>query len=229
MASVIPHLGDFKRDKVQVHINKDAPTPQVNVYYVQGKTKTPLHLKVFNWTCPFGRDDRDQLVAIIPDELYFDLEALDKLGKDICKMFYTELTGKDLDPDEDIPYKSLIHKDDGLDTVHLSLSPQTRVFDNNNVKLGPEQITQYTSGQFSANFLLSFACISVYNDYFFWSLLPSQIKVKKYCTLPEGCIIFEEEALLQQELETRRQVQVTTKVQDEPVADFDPDVNELID
>jgi hypothetical protein len=223
----IPTLKDFNRDNIQVQFNKD--TQNINVYNVS-TTKTPLHVKTSNWTCPFGRDDRNQLIVIIPDDQYYNVVMLDTLGRDICKMFYEKCTGNPLAPGEDIPYKSLIHKDDGLDTLHLLLTEHTRVFDNNNTKLDTEHVNQFTSGQFTANFLLSLSCIKVYNGVFFWSISPAQIKIRKYCTLPEGCIIFEDELQLKQHLNERDTLQIKAKEQsEEPVVEFDPDVNELLE
>jgi hypothetical protein len=143
------------------------------------------------------------------------------------------------DPDE-LPYKSLIQNVDGLEVLCLQMSKGTRVFDNNGVKLEEDQRNQWTAGQFAGHFLLSFslrewggsgaAAASGSVGKFYWSVTPVQIKIKRYCTLPQGCKIFETEPELQQELDQRKKVVIKRKIVDEEaVVDFDPDVNELLD
>lgn len=237
--SNIPHLRNFDREKIRVIYHGSAPKshseePRICVYYHEDGQQTPLHVKMYNWTCPFGRDDSNQIVAIIPDDMYFQVEALDRLGRDICKMFHERVTGSSqpIEDDSDLPYKSLIHKDDGLDTIHLRLSGNSRVFDSNNVRLDEDQIAQCTAGQFTANFLLSLSCLRVYQGHFFWSATPVQMKVCQFCTLPEGCIVFHSEDRLRDELSKRHDTVVDTRKEEEtpvPVEDFDPDVNELMD
>lgn len=235
----VPSLDDLKRSHIQIAKVGD----QINLYYVcedeQGRSKkTPLHVKTGIWTCPFGRDDQGKLVAVISDSQYFQVAELDRYGRDVCKYFLRQ-EGKAVpeDPDE-LPYKSLVQSVDGMDVIHLHMSAQTRVFDNNNVKLQPEQVDQWTSGQFSGNFLLSLGLRiwtgngddGTNNGKFYWSVQPVQIKIRRYCTLPEGCKIFEDENELKEELDRRTKVTVKKRVQEEePVADFDPDVNELLD
>lgn len=234
----IPRLENFDRERIRVVYHGSAPKsdsdaePRINVYYQDEKRQTPLHVKLYNWTCPFGRDDSNQIVAIIPDDMYFQVEALDRLGRDICKMFYERVTGGELaiEDDSDLPYKSLIHKDDGLDTMHLRLSSNSRVFDSNNVRLDEEQAGQCTAGQFTANFLLSLSCLRVYRGHFFWSATPIQMKVCQFCTLPEGCIVFHSEDKLREELATRHNIVTEAREEEEaPVQNFDPDINELMD
>ena len=68
------------------------------------------------------------------------------------------------------------------------------------------------------------------NGKFYWSIQPLQIRIRKYCTLPQGCQIFQTEEDLQQELDRRTKITVKRKQpEEECVVDFDPDVNELID
>lgn len=223
--TTIPNLKDFDRSRVRVSAAADGDS--IKIYY----DKAPLHLKTSCWSCPFGISDAGQIVTIIPDDQYFQVEALDKLGQDICRHFHKKVLDTDPpDDNADLPYKSLIHRDDELDTLHLQLSDHTRTFDNNNIKLEPEAVKQFTSGQFSANYLLSFTCLKIYNGHFFWAPWPAQIKVRKYCALPEGCQIFSNEEELKQELQERKQTVIKVREHDEePVMDFDPDVNELLD
>lgn len=233
--SGIPHLRNFVRDNVRVvyQSDKKGSEPRISMYYLANKQQTPLHVKLYGWTCPFGRDDSGQIVAVIPDDIYFQVEALDRLGRDVCKMFHERIIGTAWEADSDdgeLPYKSLIHKDDGLDTMHLRLTDNTRVFDSNNVRLDNDQVSQCTGGQFTANFLLSLASLRVYQGHFFWSVSLAQMKVCQFCTLPEGCIVFHSEDKLREELATRREM-ITEKREEEeaPVQDYDPDVNELMD
>jgi len=237
--SSIPSLSDLDRSKIQVARDGD----QINLYYVDQPTtntkirKTPFHVKTSCWTCPFGRDDQGKLMAAIADGQFFKVEEIDKFGRDVCKYFLKQ-DGQEIpdDPDE-LPYKSLIQTVDGLDVICLQMSDRTRVFDSNGVKIEPEQALQWVAGQFSGNFLLSLGLRiwsgedgSSTNSKFYWSVQPVQIKIRKYCTLPQGCKIFESEEELQEELTMRKKITIKKKIQDdETVADFDPDVNELID
>jgi hypothetical protein len=236
--STIPSLNEFQRSSIQVARTGD----QINLYCVvkgpNGKNKkTPLHVKTNCWTCPFGRDDQGKLTVVISDEQYFKVEEIDQFGRDVCKYFLKD-DGKEVpdDPD-DLPYKSLIQTMDGLDVLNLQMSDRTRVFDKNGIKLSEEQSGQWTAGQFAGNFLLSLG-LRVWsgedgtstNGKFYWSVQPVQVKIKRYCTLPEGCKIFESEAELQRALESRKKITIKRRVDDdEAVVDFDPDVNELLD
>jgi hypothetical protein len=219
----IPSLMDFDRSKVRVSPPTDG---QIKIYY----EKTPLHVKTSCWSCPFGKSDTGQIVGIIPDDQYFQVEALDKLGQDVCRHYHLKILGSEPPVDnDDLPYKSLIHHDDDLDTLHMQFSDKTRIFDNNNIRLVEDSVHQFTSGQFSSNFLLSFAALKIYNGHFFWSPFPAQMKIRKFCALPEGCIIFNEEEPLKEELKKRKNVTIKVRVpDDEAVTDFDPDVNELL-
>jgi hypothetical protein len=237
--SNIPSLNDLDRSKIQVARDGD----QINLYYVDQTPadarprKIPLHVKTSCWTCPFGRDDQGKLMVVIADGQFFKVEDIDKFGRDVCKYFLKH-DGQDIpdDPDE-LPYKSLIQNVDGLDVLCLQMSERTRVFDTNGVKIEPDQALQWVAGQFSGNFLLSLGLRiwsgedgSNTNGKFYWSVQPVQIKVRKYCTLPQGCKIFESEEELQEELNRRKKIHIKKKIQDdEPVVDFDPDVNELLD
>lgn len=224
------------------HIQISKTSDQINLYYsdtIDQKTKRiPLYVKTNCWTCPFGRDDQGKLLAIIHDDEYFKIEELDSFGRDVCRYFLKDSGEEIPNNSDDLPYKSIIQQVDGLDVLNLSMNDATRVFDNNGVKLTPEQINQWTAGQFSANFLLTLNLRiwtaddggSITNGKFYWSVQPVQIKINKYCTLPEGCQIFENEELLTKELDVRQESQIKVQVRDEePVTDFDPDVNELLD
>lgn len=238
--SSIPSLNDLDRSKIQVARDGD----QINLYYVDQTSsadakprKTPLHVKTSCWTCPFGRDDQGKLMVAIADGQFFKVEELDKFGRDVCKYFIKQ-DGQDIpdDPDE-LPYKSLIQSVDGLDVLCLQMSERTRVFDTNGVKIDPDQALQWVAGQFSGNFLLSLGLRiwtgedgSNTNGKFYWSVQPVQIKIRKYCTLPQGCKIFESEAELQEAFDMRKKIHIKKKIQDdEAVVEFDPDVNELLD
>lgn len=235
----IPSLSGLKRSSIQVARNGN----QINLYYVttqsNGKPKkTPLHIKTNCWTCPFGRDDQGKLIAAISDNQYFDIEELDRFGRDVCKYFLKHEGHEIPDDLDDLPYKSLFHHIDGLDVLQLQMSDQTRVFDSNGVKLSTEQANQWTAGQFSGHFLLSLG-LRVWtgddgslssNGKFYWTVQPVQIKVKRYFTLPKGCEIFDNVEEFEEEMDKRKKITVKTRVQDEEaVVDFDPDVNELLD
>ena len=229
--SKIPSLKSLDRDKLQIGKSGD----QINLYYVDESVKTIFHAKTSCWTCPFGKDDQGKLIVVVSDDEFFKLEELDDYGKDICKYFMIQ---ESLDlpcDDSDLPYKSLLGKEDGLDVLHLTASENTRFFDNNGVKLSHDQMSQFTSGQFSAYFLLSFS-LRIWRSgntisRFYWTISPAQVRVKKYCTLPEGCEIFEDETMLKSALKERKKVVIKSRssVSDEPVQSFDPDVNELLD
>lgn len=226
----IPNLSELQRDNIKVTRHGQ----DINMYY----DKTPLHIKTSCWTCPYGRDDQGKTVAVISDSQYFKMEELDKYGRDVCKYFLEQSGVQVPDDPDDLPYKPLIQKLDGLDIVYITLSPSTNVFDSNGIKLSPEQAMQWTSGQFSANMLLKLG-LRVWtgddldmntNRKFYWSVQLVQMKIKRYCMLPEGCKIFEDEQELQRELESRKKIHVKKRIHDdEAVVDFDPDVNELLD
>jgi hypothetical protein len=251
----IPNLSGLKRSDIQVARNGN----QINLYYItkrpNGKPKkTPLHVKTNCWTCPFGRDDQGKLMVVISDDQYFDVEALDRFGRDVCKYFFKHGQGHDhvhnhdqgrnlglgldcdlVPPPDDLPYKSLVQHTDGLDVLQLQMSDQTRVFDSNGVLLPAEQANQWTGGQFSGNFLLSLG-LRVWegegSSKFYWAVQPVQIKVKRHFTLPEGCMIFDSEETFHMEMDKRKKTPASRpkeRVDEEPVADFDPDVNELLD
>ena len=227
----IPHLKSLDRNKLQVVKSGD----QVNLYYVDESVKTMFHCKTSCWTCPFGKDDQGKLITVVADNDFFSLENLDQYGRDICKYFMKQ---EDLDipeDDSDLPYKSLLAKEDSLDVLNLTVSDSTRFFDNNGVRLEPDQISQFTSGQFSAYFLLSFS-LRIWRSgdtisRFYWSVTPAQIRIKKYCTLPQGCEIYEDEERLKAALKERKKVVIKSRssISDEPVQSFNPDVNELLD
>lgn len=233
---IIPNLSDLQKSKIQVACNGD----KINLYYVDQKQKTPFHVKTGCWTCPFGRDDQGKITVVISDNEYFKIEELDNYGREVCKYFLRQENVEIPDDPDDLPYKSLIHTVDGLDTLVLQLNDRSRVFDSNGVKLEDELAQQWTSAQFSANFLLSLGLRVWSGDgngnesgnpkHFYWSVLPSQIKIKRYCTLPTGCQIFETEPAFTKEVDKRKKIEVRRKQPEEDsVIDFDPDVNELLD
>lgn len=229
--SNIPHLKSLDRNKLQIVKSGD----QINLYYVDESVKTMFHSKTSCWTCPFGKDDQGKLITVVSDSDFFSLENLDQYGRDICKYFMKQ---EDLDipeDDNDLPYKALLGKEDGLDVLNLTINDSTRFFDNNGVRLETDQISQFTSGQFSAYFLLSFS-LRIWRSgdtisRFYWNITPAQIRIKKYCTLPEGCEIYEDEETLKEALKERKKVVIKSRssVTEEPVQSFDPDVNELLD
>lgn len=230
--SDIPNLSELKRSNIQVSRGTDG----ITLYYVStkadGKTKkTPLHVKTNCWTCPYGRDDQGKLLVAISDDQYFNIEELDRYGRDVCKYFLKQDKKDGCVPEEEeLPYKPLLNKVDGLDVLQLQLSDNTRVFDSNGVKLTTDQANQWMSGQFSGHFLLSLGLRKWSVDSsgtYYWVVQPVQIKIKRYFTLPEGCKIFDNEQDLQNELDNR--AQSTAQPDDEAVVDFDPDVNELLD
>jgi hypothetical protein len=230
---MIPSLSNIQRSNIQVSMNSSGD--QITLYYVvqdeQGKkaSKTVLHLKTGCWTCPFGRDDQNKLMVTISDEQYFKIVELDNYGRDICK-YFMKAAGKEIpdDPSE-LPYKSMIQTVDGMEVLQLQLSERTRYFDNNGIKLDTEQALQWISGQFSARFLLSLS-LRVWNDggntKYYWSVQPVQIKIRRFCTLPEGCKIFESEAEFR---EASTEGPAEKEKEEEGIVDFDPDVNELLD
>jgi hypothetical protein len=229
--SKIPHLKSLDRNKLQVVKSGD----QINLYYVDDSKKALFHTKTTCWTCPFGRDDQGKLLAVVSDNEFFKLEELDQYGRDICKYFMKQENMDIPEDDSDLPYKSLLGKEDGLDILNLTVNDSTRFFDNNGVKLSPDQMSQFTSGQFSGYFLLSFT-LRIWRSgntisKFYWSISPVQIRIKKYCTLPEGCEIYEDEEKLKSALKERKKIVIKSRssVADEPVEGFDPDVNELLD
>ena len=224
----IPHLKTWKRDNLHISTTGD----EINLYYNNSSSKMLFHTKTSCWACPFGKDEQNKLMAVVSDDEYFKLEELDLYGKDICKYM---LNKENVEYDEEeLPYKSLLSKQEGLDVLNLSLSDRTRIFDNNGVKLNPDEITQFTSGQFSGYFLLSYS-LRIWRTgneitKMYWIVNPVQIRIKQYCTLPEGCQIFDNEEDLNIELKQRKKVLIKTRaVEEEPVVSFDPDVNELLD
>lgn len=232
----IPSLSGLKRSSIQVSRNGD----QINLYYVTSRPngkpkKTPLYVKTNCWTCPFGQDDQGKLLVAISDSQYFDVEELDRFGRDVCKYFLKH-EGHEIPEDLDnLPYKSLLHHIDGLDVLQMQMSDHTRVFDSNGVKLSPDQANQQIAGQFSGHFLLSLG-LRVWSredstsQSFYWTIQPIQIKVKRYFTLPEGCKIFDNEEELKGDMDIRKKITIKKRVEDEEaVVDFDPDVNELLD
>jgi len=220
----IPQLKDFNPAMAMVSVNRGNKS-EIGLYYGDSAKHQPLHIKTSAWTCPFGRAEGGALVAIIPDDQFHKVKELDEFGRHVCRHYMSE----DGSPD-DLPYKSLIYQDDGLDTLHLTMSDHTRVFDDAGVKLTPEQSNQWLSGQFVANFLLSLS-MRIYGGVYYWTVSAVQIKVRRYCTLPEGCIVFTDEDELKAELESRKiRPQIRLRAQDEEaVAEFNPDVNELLD
>jgi hypothetical protein len=149
----IPNLSTLSRANIQIARNED----QINLYYVTPKDgskpkKSPLHVKTNCWTCPFGRDDQGRVYAVISSEQFFNVEDLDRYGREVCKYL---MKSEGIAVPDDLPYKSLIQQIDGLDVLQLYISDDTRFFDNNNIKMTRDQADQWMSGQFSANFLLS--------------------------------------------------------------------------
>lgn len=231
----IPNLSALQRENIKVTRNGNGQ--DISMYY----DKTPLHIKTTCWTCPYGRDDQGKTAAVIPDSEFFKVEELDEYGRDVCKYFLEQSGQQVPDDPDDLPYKSLIQKLDGLDVLYLTLSDRTNVFDSNGVKVSPEQAIQWTSGQFSANLLLKLG-LRIWSGEdgtsgpgsgsgkYYWSVQLVQMKIRRYCMLPEGCKIFEDEEELQRELESRKKIHIKKRVHDdEAVVDFDPDVNELLD
>lgn len=233
--SNVPSLSELQRSNIQVSRDGD----KISLYHITpgatGKPKkTLLHIKTGCWTCPYGKDDQGKLTVVISDNQYFKVDELDKFGRDVCKYFLRQ-AGQEVPEDlDDLPYKSLIQNVDGLDVLQLQMTDRTRVFDSNGIKLSDEQSSQCTAGQFSGHFLLQLG-LRVWSGAgedgkFYWSVQPIQIKIKRYCSLPEGCVIFDNEAELEEELHKRKKITIKKRVQDEEaVADFDPDVNELMD
>lgn len=215
---MLPTLQQF--DSNLVKVSPDKTTGNIKIYYT-GKTR--LHIKTSVWSCPYGRNEQT-LIVVVPDSEYFLLERFDELGRNICRMYTKDAESED----DDLPYKSLIMKDNDLDAIKLVLNSDTRFFDRNGVLLNNEQVNQVTAGKFEANFLLLFT-LNNYKGTYFWSLSPVQVKIKEFCTLPEGCVIFTDEQELMNELSTRTQTQIEIRHEQEaPVVDFDPDLNELL-
>lgn len=223
----IPQLREFDRSLAMVSVNRTNKA-EIGLYYGDSTKHQPLHLRTGSWTCPFGRADGGALVAVIPEDQYQKVKELDDFGRDVCRHCMSEAASAD--GDGELPYKSLMYQDDGLDTLHLTMSDNTRVFDDAGVKLAPDVANLWLSGQFVANFLLSLS-IRLYSGVYYWTVSVVQIRVRRYCTLPDGCIIFTDEQELKSELESRKiKPQIKLRAQDEEaVAEFDPDVNELLD
>lgn len=222
----IPHLKNWDREKIQLVRSGD----EISLYYVTDK-KIPFHTKTNSWTCPFGKDDQNKIISIVSDEEFFKLEELDNYGKDVCK-YFMEKEGLEIDK-EDLPYKSLMSKQDGLDVISLTISNRTKFFDNNGNKIPNDQTDMFTSGQFTGYFLLNYS-LRIWRagntiTKFYWIVTPAQIRVKNFCSLPEGCEIFEDEDHLQVELDKRKENIIGSEIIEEPVTNFDPEVNELID
>ena len=225
----IPNLSALTRANIQIARNDD----QINFYYVAPSQapsakpkKIPLHVKTNCWTCPFGRDDQNNVYAVISSEQFFNIEDLDRYGRDVCKYF---LKSDDQPVPDELPYKSMIQQVDGLDVLQLRITEDTRVFDNNNIKLSKEQADQWMSVQFSGNFMLSFSMRISSTGNYYWVVKPVQIKVKRYFALPQGCKIFDNDTDLAEEMDRRKEQQPAVPDVEEALVDFDPDVNELLD
>lgn len=221
----LPKLMDLDCSRLTV-----APTGQGICVYNKDRSnkKIPLHIKTGPWVCPYGVDDKGGTVIPIPDDQYFKLEEIDTIGRAICRMFYTRLTGEDCpEDDEDLPYKSILHKDDDTDTIHLPgiMSDSIRVFDKYGDAI-PDW-TSYVASNFTSYFLLNLSTIKVYNGTFFWSIWPVQMKIMARNLLPVGSQVFTSIENLREALKDTV-VTVTEEPDIDCVIDFDPDVNELL-
>ena len=219
----IPNINRMLVNNIKMDIQPGA----INLYY--GKTR--LFVKTGCWTCPYGIGDNNTMVCIIPDIYCERLTLLDNLARTIIFQNYKKLFGEDL-PDQtnidDIPYTPLIKTlEDGLECAKIQVTEKMKVFDCNG-----EKIIDYVSclsRQFSAYFLFDMSTISVHKGFASWSLWPLQIKIKHYCILPEGCLIYDTEEQLIQALLSRNSVSSSVRSEEfDAVIDFDQDVNELL-
>jgi hypothetical protein len=221
----IPNINRLSTDKIRMEIQQGA----INLYY--GKTR--LFAKTGLWTCPYGVGDSKAIVCLVPDIYCEKLAWLDNLARTIIFQNYATVFGESLPEGinvDDVPYTPIVKMlENGLESVRLPVTDRMKVFDSNG-----EKITDYMpcmSSQFSGYFLFDMSTINVHKGHASWTLWPMQVKIKHYCILPEGCLIYETEEELQAGLATRAEMepkQTDRLTELDAVVDFDPDVNELL-
>ena len=197
----IPNINRLSADKIKMDIQPGT----VNLYY--GKTR--LFVKTGCWTCPYGVGDSNNIVCLIPDIYCEKLAWLDNLARMIIFQNYEKIFGEEVPSQcnvDDVPYTPIVKiLEDGLECAKFPVIERMRVFDSNG-----EKINDYMpclSSQFSAYFLFDMSTISVHKGYASWTLWPLQVKIKHYCILPEGCLIYDNEKELQVALQERKNLE----------------------
>lgn len=190
--------------------------------------KSLLGLESSPMTAPYGLSDMGLIKVVIPEKMLHGIEKLDKIGQQITDeygdfLFEGEVSG------DDERYDSVIHRDEnGTEMLHLRLTKNSRVFDRDKALVKPEDYQSYTSAEFKCVALLDLSKITVFQDKARITPYISQLMILSYCTLPKGCIIFNDEEGLKHEMENRKLSAPIINDDDDAVIDFDPDVNELL-
>lgn len=218
----IPNISNLDESQIKMILREG----QVQLYY--GKNK--LYVKTGCWTCPYGINDGNALVCVVPDQYCEKLNSLDDLARSILMDHHEQIYGTPAPEDvESLQYIPLMKTlENGLETIRMPIADHVRIFDSNG-----ERVTdrQYMSSQFSAYFLLDMSTLTCNKGYVSWSLWPVQIKIKRYCVLPEGCLIYDTVEDVNKAVKQRVQIKPKPKHTDalDAVVEFTPDVNELLD
>lgn len=213
-------------------MDKNIKNNKIHIYY----NKNPFILNAGKLECPHGIDyvhgnTYGLLTFAVEGKIADTLKQLDDIALRIGVKRSIELFGEEITEKEKVPYYPLCKVNEDESEVSTTMFvpykndiPFISVFDKGGTRLGDPN-TQL-SNNFTAKALIKFPFLQVDKGNLRWNVTLSQLKITEYSLLPDGCILFDDEAECLNELERRKNAADLPTFE---IADEDDGINELLD